>query len=257
MGCAQLSLVPPVATIEACVAALERQDRRSNSREAANVAWALATLEACDLPTWERLMAVVAREGATLADVAYAQLAQAHLLMQLRYGHSVPCPPQLLQRSQAAWQALLFGRQREQQQLLQGRAVSRLEFLLAAAVAQLAGSHAVEAGHIVHSGRGEPLLQVDIALPQLRIAVEADGPVHFIRNKMGRDGQPLLNGPTGARNRLLRHHGWHVVEVPFWVCNAAMGTGAPQAALLAHLQQHTDLAAAIAERAAAASSGTK
>ena len=47
MGCAQLSLVPPAATIEACVAAVEQQGQRSNGREAANVAWALATLEVC------------------------------------------------------------------------------------------------------------------------------------------------------------------------------------------------------------------
>ncbi|PRW39115.1 RAP domain [Chlorella sorokiniana] len=247
MGCAQLSLMPPVATIEACVAALERQNHQNLNRAAVNVAWALAMLEVCDLPTWEQLMAVAASNGAPLADVEYKQLAQAHLLMQLRYGGSVPCPPQLLQSSKAVWQAGLFGRQREQQRL-QGKTVSQFEGLLAAAVGQLAGGHVMEAGHIAHSGRGEPLLQVDIALPQLRIAVEADGPWHFIRNRAGPDGQPLLDGPTRARNRLLRHHGWHVVGVPYWVFEAALKTDTPQTALLAHLQQRTDLAAAIEQR---------
>ena len=65
-----------------------------------------ARLQACDLPTWERLVAVAALEGAALAVVAYLQFAQAHLLMQLRYGDTVPCPPQLLQRSQATWQGI-------------------------------------------------------------------------------------------------------------------------------------------------------
>jgi len=51
-------------------------------------------------------VAVAALEGAALADVAYVQFAQAHLLMQLRYGDTVPCPPQLLQRSQATWQGI-------------------------------------------------------------------------------------------------------------------------------------------------------
>ena len=133
-----------------------------------------------------------------------------------------------------------------------GQAVTQFERLLTAAVAQLAGGHAVEAGHIVHSSQGEALLQADIALPQLRIAVEADGPRHFIRNAVGPDGQPLLDGPTQARNRLLRHHGWHVVGLPYWVFDAALKTSDPQAALLTHLRQHTDLVPAIAERAEAA-----
>ena len=207
--------------------------------------------QACDMPTWQRLLAVAAHEDASLAEVACRQLAQAHLLMQLRHGGSVPCPPELLQRSRVAWHAQLLARQRKQQQP-QGRAVTQFEGLLAAAVAQLAGGHAVEAGHIVHSSQGEALLQADIALPQLRIAVEADGPWHFIRNAVGPDGQPLPDGPTRARNRLLRHHGWHVVGVPYRVYEAALETSDPRAALLAHLQQHTGLVPAIAERAAAA-----
>ena len=206
--------------------------------------------QACDLPTWQRLLAVAAHEDASLAEVACQQLAQAHLLMQLRYGDSVPCPPELLQRSRAAWHAQLLAEQRKHQQL-HGRAVSQFEGLLTAAVAQLAGGHAVEAGHIVHSSQRDPLVEADIGLPQLRIAVEADGPRHLIRNAVGPDGQPLLNGPTQARNRLLRHHGWHVVGVPYWVYRAALETSDPRAALLAHLQQHTDLVPTIAERAAA------
>jgi len=158
-------------------------------------------------------VAVAAQEGAALADVAFVQFAQAHLLMQLQYGDAVPCPPQLLQRSQAAWQAQLQAEQQKHQQL-QGRTVSQFEGLIATAVAELAGSYAVMTSHIVRSGRGEPLLQADAALPQLRIAVEADGPSHYLRNFKEKDGQPLRNGPTRARNRLLRHHGWHVVGVP-------------------------------------------
>ena len=224
--------------------------------------WLLALLpapfcsQACDLPTWQSLVTIVAHEDASLAGLEYMQLAQAHLLMQLRHGGSVPCPPQLLQRSRAAWHARLLAEQQKQQQL-QGRAVSQFEGLLTAAVAQLAGGHAVEAGHIVHSSQGEALLQADIALPQLRIAVEADGPTHFIRNSIGPDGQPPLDGPTQARNRLLRHHGWHVVGVPYWVYRAALETSDPRGALLAHLQQHTDLVPTIAERAAAAAAAAE
>lgn len=210
------------------------------------------SLQACDLRTWERLIAVASREGSSLVEVQQAQVSQAHLLMQLRYSNSLPCPRELLQRSRAAWHDQLVVRQR------QGRTFSQIESLLAAAVAELASGHAVVAGHIVHSGRGEPLLLVDVALPQLRIAVEADGPTHFLRNRASKDGRPLPDGPTLARNHLLRHHGWHVVAVPYWVFNDAFETGALHApALLSYLRQHTDLAAAIAERAAAAGAATE
>ena len=52
MGRAQLHLVPPAATIEACVAAVEQPNQRSNGREAANVAWALAMLEVSGGTLW-------------------------------------------------------------------------------------------------------------------------------------------------------------------------------------------------------------
>ncbi len=43
VGCAQLGVAPPAATIEACLATLERQ--AGSARPAANITWALAVLE--------------------------------------------------------------------------------------------------------------------------------------------------------------------------------------------------------------------
>jgi len=48
-----------------------------------------------------------------------------------------------------------------------------------------------------------------LALPQQRVAVEADGPSHMCRNTL----RPL--GHMALKHRQLRAMGWHVVSVPW------------------------------------------
>ena len=43
-----------------------------------------------------------------------------------------------------------------------------------------------------------------------RVAVEVDGPSHFV----GRSQQPT--GATLLKQRQLRHFGWQLVSVPYW-----------------------------------------
>lgn len=45
---------------------------------------------------------------------------------------------------------------------------------------------------------------VDIAIPELRIAIEIDGPFHFARNVKRR------LGPSAMKHRHLIQRGWHV-----------------------------------------------
>jgi len=61
-----------------------------------------------------------------------------------------------------------------------------------------------------------------------RIAVEVDGPSHFI----GRSHQPT--GSTVLKHRQLRYFGWHLESVPYWEWNA--GGRKLGAALLAKLK---------------------
>ena len=56
---------------------------------------------------------------------------------------------------------------------------------------------------------------IDIALPNNRIAIEADGPTHFTRNTL----RPL--GPTLMKWHLLEIAQWAVVSVPFGDWNAS------------------------------------
>ncbi|EOD27835.1 hypothetical protein EMIHUDRAFT_204822 [Emiliania huxleyi CCMP1516] len=55
---------------------------------------------------------------------------------------------------------------------------------------------------------------LDLALPSSRVAVEVDGPFHFLLP----DGRGLRrpNGPTLLKRRLLAAAGWRVISVPFY-----------------------------------------
>ncbi len=161
--------------------------------------------------------------------------------MRQRYGADAACPPELLHRSLAAHLAPKAA-----------RATTYFESALAEAVQQLAGTLGVETHFAVLNPHGKGRVWVDVALPQLRVALEADGPTHFLRNL-----EPLQQtGDTQARDRLLRGWGWHVIMVPYVVWNAAMfADGATPsheqlvAGLRWHLEQHTVLVQRIQEGA--------
>ena len=54
---------------------------------------------------------------------------------------------------------------------------------------------------------------LDLALRSSRIAVEVDGPSHFLRDV---HGVYWPNGSTRLKQRLLRAAGWRLVSVPFF-----------------------------------------
>ena len=47
-----------------------------------------------------------------------------------------------------------------------------------------------------------------------QIAIEVDGPKHFLAYKDPSPGKLVLNGRTKLRNRLLEARGWSVLSVP-------------------------------------------
>ena len=59
---------------------------------------------------------------------------------------------------------------------------------------------------------------LDLALPSSRIAIEVDGPSHFLLPD-GR-GVRKSNGPTLLKRRLLAAAGWRGISVPFFEWNA-------------------------------------
>ena len=58
---------------------------------------------------------------------------------------------------------------------------------------------------------------LDLAFPSSRIAIEVDGPSHFLLP----DGRGVRkpNGPTLLKRRLLAAAGWRVISVPFYRWN--------------------------------------
>lgn len=81
------------------------------------------------------------------------------------------------------------------------------------------------------------IISIDLANLESRIAVEVDGPPHFLSNiesvpaqggcarvkngrmeynfQMSSDRNPI-NGPTVLKNRLLGQMGWKTINIPFW-----------------------------------------
>jgi len=86
--------------------------------------------------------------------------------------------------------------------------ISRLQRSVAAALAAV--QHGFEEEHL------EPRTgySLDLALPSSRVAVEVDGPSHFLLP----DGRGVRkpNGPTLLKRRLLAAAGWRVISVPFY-----------------------------------------
>jgi hypothetical protein len=65
---------------------------------------------------------------------------------------------------------------------------------------------------------------LDLALVSERVAVEVDGPSHFLAPD-GR-GARAPNGATRLKRRLLRAAGWRLVSVPFYEWNVLSARGA-------------------------------
>ena len=54
---------------------------------------------------------------------------------------------------------------------------------------------------------------IDLAVPPFSLAIEVDGPTHFLHFE---DGTREHNGATAYKHRLLRALGWRVVSIPYY-----------------------------------------
>ena len=62
--------------------------------------------------------------------------------------------------------------------------------------------------------KGAELLKIDIAFEKERLALELDGPSHFLKSleERGEEDDPRSNGPTKAKTRLMESLGWKVIR---------------------------------------------
>ena len=59
--------------------------------------------------------------------------------------------------------------------------------------------------------KSERTIDIAVELGGLRLALEVDGPTHFLK-----EPEHTLNGFTRFRNRMLAAHGWTVLSVPYF-----------------------------------------
>ena len=119
------------------------------------------------------------------------QCFQAHLAELASGRPRLDLPADLLARAEATWR-----------DLVDATSTSRLHRDVSTALTRLG------AAHVVEGATADGLFRVDCLLADRGIAVEADGPSHFV----GRSP----NGPTRLRRRLLEARGLRVVSVPFF-----------------------------------------
>ena len=77
----------------------------------------------------------------------------------------------------------------------------------------------------------QEFLSIDIANIEKRIAIEVDGPGHYVRiidgaRELSTNANPndqfadhcenRVNGPTTLKHRLLSHLGWDIIHLPYW-----------------------------------------
>ncbi|KAG1677590.1 hypothetical protein FOA52_014488 [Chlamydomonas sp. UWO 241] len=184
------------AFMAALLKAATPQLRTFNPQNVSNTLWALAVLGHID----DAFMAAPLQQAAGIVrDLNAEQLFQLfQCILWLEDQHSdVAVPAQLAAACKTAW--------------MEERAdarPSRTQLEVLAVVRQLPGCSGATSGQATDDG----LFCIDIAvnLPDgSRLAVEVNGPTHFLSSPPGR-----LNGATLLRNRLLEARSWRVVSVP-------------------------------------------
>ncbi|KAG1669327.1 hypothetical protein FOA52_014889 [Chlamydomonas sp. UWO 241] len=193
------------------------QRRNFNPQAVSNTAWALAVLGHADSVFMATLLQQAAGMVLDLNAENLQQLFQCMLWLKDQ-NSGVAVPAQLAAACKTAWME-----ERDDPQ------PSRVQLEVLAVVRQLPGCSGATSEQATDDG----LFSVDIAvqLPDgSRLAVEVDGPQHFLSSPPDR-----LDGATLLRNRLLEARGWRVVGVPVmtgWVPVAKQGQQAARDYLL-------------------------
>ena len=116
---------------------------------------------------------------------------------------------------------------------------SKLQEDVSGALTRMGFEHVME--HVI-AWKDTEILSIDIANQENKIAIEVDGPTHFVMNlekalinkrhgsKRTKDVDGTckfdnmeLNGSTILKHRMLEQLGWKVIHIPFWEWNALGG----------------------------------
>jgi hypothetical protein len=226
LAAVKLGLIDDARLFAALVGAARKQARRSNSQVLCNLAWSVAVADQRQLSAAavELCKCAAAAEvwGSTVPE-EHQQLHQVHLWLLDGQTGSVglagALSAQQLQRRDEAWEGKL---QETAQQRRTG--IERSVFAAAQRLATLTGCRQEARTH-------DGAFSIDVAAKHAAsgrlLAIEADGPTHFLRP--GR--RPT--GDTLARNRALAARRYVVVCVPWWEWAKVQGDAKAEEAYLA------------------------
>ena len=207
-ACGQLGITPPADWLERFSDSFERSLPDADDQNLANTALSLATLGLWELPLWRGLWERLCRtlplntsDWSPVDQLQAQQLYQAYQAAAAERPGLLPTPdPELLAAARKSW--------------IKGVATdmsksSKLHDQVSACLTRMGVAHANErwCEHV------ERNIDVAIEGSGARVAVEVDGPSHFLQ-----DGRQ--DGSTLLRNRMLAAHGWRVVVVDYRVWNA-------------------------------------
>ena len=223
-ACGRLGIAPPADWMQRYCDAIEptkgELDLQGSSQHLSNTAFALASLGMWELPLWhglwERLCLAMPRDAAGWNAEAHLHARQLYLAYQMAAVERpglLPAPdPELLAAARKSWfDAIVEGS-------------SRLHEQVSACLARMGLAHTNERW----CERAERLIDIAIEGAGAPVALEVDGPTHFLQ-----DGRQ--DGRSQLRNRMLAAHGWRVVVVDYRVWQEQLPTEAQREEYLRRL----------------------
>jgi hypothetical protein len=211
-----------------------RQDSRTHSlnmQGVCNLCWCAAVLDLQQyVPQVLQLVPACSELWDTTVEAHWQQLYQVHLWL---LDHQLPTPgqglsqvlsPQQLQQCKLSWEQQL-------QTDTAAAQASDLQRSVFAALRALPGE-TWQQPPVLEQRTTDGALSIDIAATTrsgARLAIEVDGPTHFVQP--GR----TFDGPTLFRNRALAARGSALVSVLYWEWNRLCGAAAKQQYLLSRL----------------------
>ncbi|KAJ1457742.1 hypothetical protein M885DRAFT_615163 [Pelagophyceae sp. CCMP2097] len=173
-----------------------------NPQDLASIAWAysVAGVEAPAL-----FEAIAVRIEAKISDFSPDGLSQMHqVYMYLRLEAPQHALTLLLSRHEAELRAA-YSRQES--------TPSRSQKLVSAVLFDIDWEHELE--HVTAEG-----IRVGMAQPAAKVAVEFDGPTHYLAGSSRGVSTAVLSGASKFKERLLRGLGWQLVRVPYFEWDA-------------------------------------
>ena len=209
-ACGQQGINPPSAWLQCFSDSFERSLLDANSQDLSNTTLSLTILGLWELPLWrslwERLCNALLDTAGWNADsqLHARQLYQTYQAAAVERPGLLPAPvPELLAAARKCWIDVMVDRS------------SKLHDQVSACLTRMGVMHANEQW----CERAERSIDIAIEGAVVPIALEVDGPTHFLQ-----DGRQ--DGSTQLRNRMLAAHGWRVVVVDYRVWQHQLQTEA-------------------------------